>query len=90
MAAKLSADYPVDALTLEADRRAKKLGRRYSYGMLIADTTPQERQEIIDQYRAKKLRSGETEKYRRSSDKEDVRRLTQKITALSDKDTAGE
>ena len=90
MAAKLSEDYPIDALALEADRRAKKLGRRYSYGMLIADTTPKERQQISEQYRTKKLRSGETGKYRRSSDKEDVRRMTQKIAAQSDKEPAGE
>ena len=90
MAAKLSEDYPIDALALEADLRAKQLGRRYSYGMLIADTTPQERQEITEKYRRKKLRSGETEKYRRSSDKEDVRRLTQKIAARGDKEPAGE
>lgn len=90
MAAKLSEDYPIDALALEADRRAKKLGRRYSYGMLIADTTPQERLEISEQYRCKKLRSGETAKYHRRSDKEDVRRVTEKIAARSDKEPAGE
>lgn len=90
MAAKLSEDYAIDALALEADRRAKKLGRRYSYGMLIADTTPQERLEISEQYRSKKLRSGETEKYRRSSNKEAVRRVTEKIAARSDKEPAGE
>lgn len=90
MAAKLSEDYPIDALAIEADRRAKKLGRRYSYGMLIADTTPQERQQISDQYRAKKLKSGETEKYRRSSRKEDLQRLTRKIAAGEDEEPAGE
>lgn len=90
MAAKLREDYAIDALALEADRRAKKLGRRYSYGMLIADTTPQERLEISEQYRSKKLRSGETEKYRRSSNKEAVRRVTEKIAARSDKEPAGE
>ena len=90
MAAKLSEDYAIDALALEADRRAKKLGRRYSYGMLIADTTPQERLEISEQYRSKKLRSGETEKYHRSSNKEAVRRVTEKIAAQSDKEPAGE
>ena len=71
MAAKLSEDYPIDALALEADRRAKQLGRRYSYGMLIADTTPQERQEI-------------TEKYRRSSDKDDVKRFHRKHAETED------
>ncbi len=90
MAAKLSEDYPIDALALEADRRAKKLGRRYSYGMLIADTTPLERQEISDQYRSRKLRSGDSTKYHRSSGKEDMQRLKQKIAAQGDKEPAGE
>lgn len=90
MAAKLNEDYPIDALALEADRRAKQLGRRYSYGMLIADTTPQERLEISEQYRSKKLRSGETVKCRRSSNKEAVQKLQQKIAAQSDKEPAGE
>lgn len=90
MAAKLSEDYPIDALALEADRRAKKLGRRYSYGMLIADTTPQERQEISENYRKRKLRGGETGKFRRSSQKEDMRRLKEKAAAQNDKEPAGE
>ena len=84
MAAKLSEDYPVDALALEADRRAKKLGRRYSYGMLIADTTPQERQEIADEYRRKKARGGETEKYKRRNDREEVTRFQQKHASQED------
>ena len=78
MAAKLSEDYRVTALSLEAERRAKKLGRPYSYGMLIADTTPEERQEISEKYRRRKLRSQETDKYRRSSEKEDVKRFHKK------------
>lgn len=84
MAAKLSEDYPINALALEADRRAKQLGRRYSYGMLIADTTPQERQEITEKYQRKKLRSGETEKCRRSSDKDDVKRFYRKHAETED------
>lgn len=47
----MPADYRVDALALEADRRAKKLGRPYSYGQLIADTTEAERDEIAERYR---------------------------------------
>ena len=90
MAAKLSEDYPIDALAQEADRRAKKLGRRYSYGMLIADTTPQERQEIAEKYRRKKLRSPETDKFQRNRAKEDMRRIKKKIAEQSDEEPAGE
>lgn len=50
---KLPGDYALDALALEVDRRAKKMNRPdYSYGKLIADTTPAERERIADTYRA--------------------------------------
>ena len=50
---KLPADYAIDALSKEAERRAKKMNRPdYSYGKLIADTTPEERERIVDAYRA--------------------------------------
>ena len=45
------ADYRVDALALEATRRSRELGRPYSYGQLIADTTEAERDEIAERYR---------------------------------------
>ena len=46
-------DYAIDALTLEADRRSKAMGRFYSYGQLVADTTPEERAAIAEDYRRK-------------------------------------
>lgn len=46
-------DYAIDALTLEADRRSKVMGRFYSYGQLVADTTPEERAAIAEDYRRK-------------------------------------
>lgn len=49
---RLPADYGIDALAEEAERRAKKLGRPYSYGQLVADTTVAERERICDEYRA--------------------------------------
>lgn len=50
---KLPGDYALDALALEVDRRAKQMNRPdYSYGKLIADTTPEERELIADSYRA--------------------------------------
>lgn len=49
---KLPGDYALDALALEVDRRSKKMNRPdYSYGKLIADTTPAERERIADTYR---------------------------------------
>lgn len=58
------ADYRVDALALEADRRAKKLGRPYSYGQLIADTTEAERDEIAERYREELKRAIRRGNYR--------------------------
>ena len=57
MSRTLPEDYAIDALALEADRRAKALGHRYSYGQLIADTTLQERMEIVEAYRTEKSRA---------------------------------
>lgn len=54
----LPEDFAVDALALEADRRAKALGRRYSYGQLIADITSAERQKIVEAYRKSKCEMG--------------------------------
>ena len=53
--AKLPADYAIDGLALEADRKAKQLGRAYSYGMLVADTTLQQREEIAEGYRKRRM-----------------------------------
>lgn len=50
---KLPGDYALDALAQEVDRRAKQRGDpSYSYGKLIAQTTPEERERIADTYRA--------------------------------------
>ena len=62
-AMKLPGDYAIDALALEADCRARKMGDpSYSYGKLVADTTEEERERIADSYRAeqgkKRGRSG--------------------------------
>ena len=42
------------SLRRKADRRAKALGHRYSYGQLIADITAAERLEIVEAYRKRK------------------------------------
>lgn len=49
--ANIPADYAIDALSLEAERRSKLLGRPYSYGQLMADTTQAERETIAENYR---------------------------------------
>lgn len=71
---KLPGDYALDALALEVDRRAKRMGRPdYSYGKLIADTTPAERELIADSYRAEYRRKrgrGCTHSFFQESDKE--------------------
>ena len=71
---KLPADYAIDALSLEAERRAKKMNRPdYSYGKLVGDTTEEERERITDAYLAgygKSRRSGGTHSFFHGSDKE--------------------
>lgn len=49
---KLPGDFAIDALSLEVERRKKRTGDyRYTYGRLVADTTPAEREAIVEQYR---------------------------------------
>lgn len=56
MARELPNDYAIDAMTAEVERRRKQLGRRYDYGKLIADTTPEEREQIAENYRKRVLK----------------------------------
>ncbi len=59
MAEKLPADYALNALAEEAERRRKKMGAlKYNYGMLVADTTEEEREQIVERYRARHQRRG--------------------------------
>lgn len=55
---RIREDFAIDALALEAERRGKKLGRQYSYGQLVADTTIEERERIAEAYRLRCIRSG--------------------------------
>lgn len=49
---ELPADYALDALSEEALRRGKNMGRPdYSYGKLVVDTTEAEREQILEDYR---------------------------------------
>lgn len=53
MAKRTQSDLALTALAVEAERRRKARGLiRYSYGDLVADTTPEERQRIIEDYKA--------------------------------------
>lgn len=71
-----STDHVMAALVLEVERRKRLPGLHdYSYGRLMADTTPQEREEIVKAHRKGRGRgtaSGET--YRETNDEEDLRR----------------
>lgn len=52
---KLPADYAIDALALEADRRRRLGHPQYSYGKLVAETTYGERQVLAEKYRKGEL-----------------------------------
>lgn len=64
---QLPADYAIDGLSLEASRRAKALGRPYSYGQLIADTTPAQREKIVESYRVAAVKARKKGQYRVST-----------------------
>ena len=57
MARKSESDLAITALAVEAERRRKQKGLiRYNYGNLVADTTPEERQRIIEDYKSGRRR----------------------------------
>ena len=88
----IPADYAIDALSMEAERRRKQKGLvRYSYGQLVADTTPAERETIAEDYRQKLIRAQKKGKYRVSggvyqpretSVREVEDRITQKLEGM--------
>ena len=62
---QIHADYAIDALTLEAERRRKKMGvARYGYSQLMADTTPEQRETIVEQYRQNLIAAHRAGKHR--------------------------
>lgn len=90
---KLPEDYAIDALSLEAERRSKVLGRPYSYGQLVADTTIAQRKEIVEEYRrgagCKKDRTAEL--YIPVNDNEDLKKIRKKTLEEHDEtEKAGE
>ncbi|MBQ7344502.1 MAG: hypothetical protein IJW45_00380 [Oscillospiraceae bacterium] len=57
-------DVAITALAVEAERRRKEMGRlRYNYGDLVADTTPEERRQIVEAYRNRKRRPVSRERF---------------------------
>ncbi len=75
-------DLALTALAVEAERRRKAKGLiRYNYGDLVADTTPEERQRIIEKYK-KGLCPGRNpeaaERFTEANDKEDLRAIREK------------
>lgn len=63
--ANIPADYAIDALALEAERRRRRMGiPGYSYGQLVADTTPAERESIAEAYREKLIAAYEKGRHR--------------------------
>lgn len=95
---QLPADYAIDGLSLEASRRAKALGRPYSYGQLIADTTPAQREQIVESYRVAAMEARKKNRYRVSSGymrpEQSMREIEdsvcQKLETKSDTPKAGE
>lgn len=93
MSRKLPEDYAIDALSLEAERRSKLLGRPYSYGQLVADTTQAQRQEIAEDYRkgVSRKKDRNAERYIMVNDREDIKRIQQKTLEESEEtEKAGE
>lgn len=94
----LPADYAIDGLSLEASRRAKALGRPYSYGQLIADTTPEERERIVESYRVAAVEAQKRGRYRVNSSylrpersaREVEDSVCQKLETKNDMEKAGE
>lgn len=82
MAKRLPADYAIDAMAREVERRRKLPGKhQYSYGKLIADTTEESRSLIAEEYRRSHGRSGQknTTTYQEPNDKEDLEKVIGQI-----------
>ena len=81
MAQPTQSDIALSALATEAERRRKARGLlRFSYGDLVAETTLEERQEIIERYKKdRRRRGGKTgERFSKANDKEDLRAIREK------------
>ena len=81
MAAKSVSDLALTALAVEAERRRKARGLlRYHYGDLVAETTFEERQRIIEEYKMGShghIRNG-TERFEETDDQKDLQNICKK------------
>lgn len=75
----IPADYAIDAMALETERRSKAQGWPYSYGQLIANTTREQREQMADRYRKALEREGRKGRYR-------VRSGEMVVPVVSDRD----
>ena len=81
MAKRTASDLALTALAVEAERRRKARGLiRYNYGDLVADTTPEERQQIIENYKTGRRHKDPKaeERFVEAIDKEDMRAIREK------------
>ena len=83
MAKELPNDYAIHAMTAEVKRRRKdpqRFGYRYSYGKLIADTTPVEREIIAENYRRRVLKRPASEgRYIETDDELDLEKVSKGV-----------
>ncbi len=88
MAKQFSSDLALTALAVEAERRRKAGGLlRYNYGDLMADTTAEERQQIIESYKKARRRDPKADRrFTTANDREDLRAILDK----RGRDTTGE
>lgn len=81
MAKILESDLAITALAVEAERRRKARGLiRYNYGDLVAETTREERKQIIENYKQGRRRRDPEygERFVEANDKEDLREFLEK------------
>ncbi len=73
-------DLALSALAVEAERRRKARGLlRYNYGDLMADTTAEERQRIIESYKKARRRDPKADRhFTVANDREDLRAILAK------------
>lgn len=89
MARKLPNDYAIDALAAEAARRRETMGGvRYGYGDLVAGTTPEERRQIVENWKRNRSRRaappGASAPYRETDDREDIEKATKQTEEAGD------
>ena len=81
MAKTSASDLALTALAVEAERRRKARSLiRYNYGDLVAETTLEERQRIIENYQKDRRRrdTESGERFIEANDKEDLRTIREK------------